>query len=86
MQFLIYFLAGVLQDFLLTLNWRFIAKDKIFPASLFSFLTTIISFVVLYNILTKLDQENSLIAIVIYSIGIAMGTFLGMKTRIGIKK
>jgi len=85
MQFIIYFFAGVLQDFLLTLNWRFMAKDKAFSASFFSFLTTIISFVVLYNILTKLDQERSIIAIVIYSLGIAMGTFLGMKTKIGTK-
>ena len=83
MQYIIYFFAGVLQDFLLTLNWRFMAKDKAFSASLFSFLTTIISFIVLYNILTKLDQERSIIAIVIYSIGIAAGTFLGMKTKIG---
>ena len=85
MQFIIYFFAGVLQDFLLTLNWRYMAKDKIWGASLFSFLTTIISFVVLYNILTKLDQERSLIAIIIYSLGIATGTFLGMKTKIGMK-
>jgi len=85
MQFLIYFLAGVLQDFLLTLNWRFMAKDKAILASLFSFLTTIISFVVLYNILTRLDQERSIIAIVIYSFGIATGTFLGMKTKIRMK-
>lgn len=85
MQFIIYFFAGVLQDFLLTLNWRYMAKDKAWGASLFSFLTTIISFVVLYNILTKLDQERSIIAIVVYSIGIATGTFLGMKTKIGMK-
>ena len=85
MQFIIYFIAGVIQDFLLTLNWRYMAKDKAFAASLFSFLTTIISFVVLYNILTKLDQERSIVAIVVYSIGIATGTFLGMKTKIGMK-
>ncbi len=85
MQFIIYFIAGVVQDFLLTLNWRYMAKEKIFLASLYSFLTTIISFVVLYNILTKLDQERSLLAILIYSIGIATGTFLGMKTKIGVE-
>jgi uncharacterized protein YebE (UPF0316 family) len=85
MQFIIYFIAGVVQDFLLTLNWRYMAKEKVFLASLYSFLTTIISFVVLYNILTKLDQERSLVAIVIYSVGIATGTFLGMKTKIGVK-
>jgi len=52
-------------------------------ASLFSFLTTIISFIVLYNILTKLDQEHSLIAIVIYSLGIGDWNIFGNETKIG---
>lgn len=85
MQFIIYFIAGVVQDFLLTLNWRFMAKEKAILASIFSFLTTIVSLVVLYNILTRLDQERSIIAIIVYSLGIATGTFLGMKTKIGMK-
>ncbi|MBU1164492.1 hypothetical protein KKA15_02945 [Patescibacteria group bacterium] len=83
---IIYFLAGVLQDFLLTLNWRFIAKDKTWPAAAFSFLTTVVSLLVLYNILTKLDSQRSIIAILFYALGIATGTVLAMKTKIGFKK
>ena len=77
-----YFLAGVLQDFLLTLNWRFVAKEKIIPASFFSFIVTVVSMIVLYNILTDIDSQQSILAIVIYSLGIAAGTFLGMKMNI----
>ena len=79
---IIYFLAGILQDFLLTLNFRFIAKEKIMPASLFSFLVTVVSMLVLYNILTQLDNSRSLMAIIIYALGVATGTALGMKTKI----
>jgi len=82
----VYFLAGVLQDFLLTLNWRFIAKERIMPASILSFITTIVSMFVLYTIITQLDRERSVIAILVYASGIAVGTILGMKTNIGFKK
>jgi uncharacterized protein YebE (UPF0316 family) len=78
-----YFLAGVLQDFLLTLNWRFVAKEKVLPASFFSFIVTVVSMAVLYNILTDLDGQNSILAIIVYSLGIATGTFFGMKMNIG---
>jgi len=80
---LIYFFAGILQDFLLTLNWRFIAKHKILPATALSFLVTIVTMLVLYNILVHLDQQRSLIAIIVYAVGIATGTFLGMKFKFG---
>lgn len=82
---IVYFLAGIVQDFLLTLNWRFVAKDKVWSASIYSFLTTIVSLLVLYNILTRMDSERSLIAIVIYALGIGTGTFLGMKVKHGFK-
>lgn len=83
---LIYFIVGIIQDFLLTLNWRFVAKERPFPAVTFSFLTTLVSWLVFYNILTGLDSEKSVIAIIIYSIGVATGTFLAMKTKFGFKK
>ena len=81
----IYFFAGVLQDFLLTLNWRFVAREKAFSASLFSFLTTVVSMLVVYNIITKLDEERSILAIIVYSLGIASGTLLGLKIKIHTK-
>ena len=81
----VYFLSGILQDFLLTLNFRYIAKDKVTPAAILSFLTTVVSMLVLYNILTTLDNQRSVAAIIIYALGIAVGTILGMKAKIGLK-
>lgn len=85
-KLIIYFIVGVIQDFFFTLNSRYIAKDKIVPAVIFSLLTVLMSMLVLYNILNELDPEKSIISIIIYSFGIAMGTFLAMKLKIGVKK
>ncbi|OGD65251.1 hypothetical protein A2215_01005 [Candidatus Berkelbacteria bacterium RIFOXYA2_FULL_43_10] len=82
---ILFYLAGVLQDFLLTLNWRFIAKERTAYAVLFSFLTTVISMLVIYNIITRLDSDRSIIAILIYALGIATGTLIAMKVKIGEK-
>jgi hypothetical protein len=78
----IYFVVGIIQDFLLTLNWRYVAKDKPLPAVTFSFLTTLVSLLVFYNIITDLTPDKSVLAIVVYSIGIGTGTYLGMKFKI----
>lgn len=75
----LYFLVGVVQDFFFTLNSKYIAEKKIWPAVGFSFLTILMSMVVLYNILNELDSEKSIVAIFIYSLGIALGTYLAMK-------
>jgi uncharacterized protein YebE (UPF0316 family) len=83
---IIYFFAGILQDFLLTLNYRFIAKDKTAFAVLTSFLVTIVSMLVLYNILTQLDSQRSIVAIIVYALGIGTGTFLAMKFKYGLKE
>jgi len=80
---IIFYFTGILQDFLLTLNWRYIAKNKVLPASILSFAVTIVTLTVLYNILSKLDSERSIFAIIIYALGIGTGTFLGMKFKIG---
>ena len=79
----LFFFAGILQDFLLTLNWRYIAKNRVLPASMLSFLVTIVTMTVLYNILTRLDSQRSILAIFIYALGIGTGTYLGMKFKIG---
>ena len=80
---ILFFFAGILQDFLLTLNWRYIAKNRAVPASALSFLVTIVTMTVLYNILTRLDSQRSIFAIVVYALGIGTGTYLGMKFKIG---
>jgi len=83
MYLLIFFIAGIIQDFVVTLNWRYIAKEKVALASLFSFLTTVITLGVLYSILTKLDETRSISAIMVYAIGVATGTLIAMKVKIG---
>jgi len=82
---IVYFFAGIIQDFLATLNWRFVVKEKPAPAVTLSFLTTVVSMVVLYDILTKLEGQRSIIAIVIYALGIGTGTFLAMKFKPGLR-
>ncbi|MFA5173141.1 MAG: DUF5698 domain-containing protein [Candidatus Paceibacterota bacterium] len=84
-KFLIYFIAGICQDFLVTINWRFVAKEKIFPAAATSFIFTIVNLLVLYNIVNELNPEKSTLAIVIFALGISTGTILGMKTKISKK-
>ena len=79
----VYFIAGIIQDFLLTMNWRYVAKEKTLRAVVFSFSTTIVGMVVFYNIITALDPNKSLLAILIYALGIATGTFAAMKFKIG---
>lgn len=83
---ILYFFAGILQDFLLTLNWRYIAKHKIAPAVGLSFSVTIVSLLVIYDIISRLDSQRSILAIIIYAAGIATGTFLAMKFKIGDEK
>lgn len=78
-KLIVYFVAGIVQDFFFTLNTKYVAENKIFPAIAFSFLTVLMSMLVLYNILSSLDSERGLLAIFIYSCGIAIGTFAAMK-------
>ncbi len=84
-NYLIYFAVGIVQDFFTTLNWRYVAKDRVWQAMLFSFLTTAVGMIVLYNIITQLDPNKSVTAIIIYSLGITAGTFLAMKFKVGLK-
>lgn len=83
---ILYFLAGIIQDFLFTSSLRFVAKGKAFFASTCSFLETIVTLVVLYDILTRLDSQRSIVAIICYALGIGIGTFLAMKLKIGLKE
>jgi uncharacterized protein YebE (UPF0316 family) len=85
LNYIIYFFVGIIQDFLLTLNWRYVAKERPLPAVAFSFLTTAVSMLVFYNILTQLDSEKSVVAMLIYSIGVGTGTYIGMKFKINSK-
>jgi uncharacterized protein YebE (UPF0316 family) len=79
LKLIIYFLVGVIQDFFFTMNTKYIAKNKTAPAVAFSFLTILMSMIVLYNILGEIDAERSILAIIVYSAGIAVGTYAAMK-------
>lgn len=47
-----------------------------------AFLDNLVSVGVLYSILTKLDNERSIIAIIIYSLGVGTGSYFAMKLKI----
>ena len=79
LRLILYFTVGIVQDFFFTLNTRYIAREKVLPAVFYSFLTVLISMLILYNILTALDAERSILAIIVYSLGIATGTYVAMK-------
>ncbi len=75
----VYFFVGVVQDFFFTMNSKYIAQNKIVPAVIYSFLTVFMNMLVLYSILTDINNQTSIIAIVVYSFGIAGGTYVAMK-------
>ena len=81
----LYFLAGILNDFLFTLSLRYVNREKAYLASLVAFFNSVVGISVLYTILSKLEEDRTFIAILIYSLGIATGTFLAMKFKFGMK-
>ena len=83
---LIYYFVGIVQDFLFTLNTKYVAKDKIALAVVSSFLTVVVNMLVLYNIINNLDAEKSVVSIIVYCFGIATGTFVAMKSKFGTKE
>jgi len=85
LSFLFYYIIGIVQDFLLTLNWRYVAKNKAAPAVAFSFATTALSWLVFYNIFSDFDPQKNIMEIIIYSFGVGTGTFLAMKFKIGLR-
>ena len=82
----LYFFAGILQDFLVTLDWRYIANKKTGLAVLFSFLCTTVNLLVIYNILSHLDAQKSTLAIIIYAAGVATGTYFAMNFKLGFEE
>jgi uncharacterized protein YebE (UPF0316 family) len=75
----VYFCVGVIQDFFFTMNLRYVAKEKVLLAVIFSFLTVAMSMLVLYNIVKDIDISSGVLAIIVYSCGIAGGTYIAMK-------
>ncbi len=79
------FFAGVLNDFLFTISLRYVSKEKVVLSSTAAFFNSIVSIGVLYSIISQLEGERTLVAIVVYSLGIATGTFSAMKFKFGMR-
>ena len=77
---LAFFITGLIQDFLVTLNWRYVAKQKIAPAALMSCLTTFVGMTVFYNII---KDNCGIVVILAYALGVACGTIVAMKCKWG---
>lgn len=80
--FIIYFFAGILQDFLFTLSLRLVNREWPIKAASIAFLDNLVSMGVLYNIVRQLDIQRSIIAIIVYSLGIAAGTYFAIKLKL----
>ncbi len=78
----IIFFAGILQDFLFTLSLRYVSKEIPAKAATVAFFDNAVSVGVLYNIIKKLDDDRTWLAIIVYSLGIATGTYLAMKLKL----
>lgn len=86
LYYFFYFLAGALSDFLWTLNVRFIDHDKALPSGITGFLAMICMMVVFSDIIGKLESQSALLGIIIYSLGIGVGSFLGVKFKLQYKE
>ena len=82
---LIFYLVGLFQEFLAALYLRFLTKGKTIPAVALSFTITLIGLLVIFNILTRLETQKGTIAIIVFALGVATGTFLAMKVKKGFK-
>jgi len=78
---LTYVLVGIIQDFVLTLNWRYIAENRPVASAISAFGSSFIGLIVLYNILTRLNSHRSILAILAYTVGISIGTYLALKSE-----
>ena len=78
-----YFLAGVMSDFLFTINMRLIAKERALLAATVAFLNTIIGMYVIYTIITSLQSNRGFIAILVYALGVGVGAYTAMRLKLG---
>ncbi len=84
LKHLIFFLIGIFQDIFITYYYQTIAKEYAWRAAFFSTAVTLINILILYEILTGI--ENQVLSIIIaYAIGNGVGTMIVMKKHL-IKK
>lgn len=78
-SYLIYFGAGILQDIAVTIYYKLISDNKPFAVSVASFILTVINMAILYSIVSTLDPNESILMIIIFGLGNAVGAFLAVK-------
>ncbi len=78
---LLFFIAGLIQDLLWTLNVSAVSERKTFRATTYSFINTVFSMMVLYTILEQVGPDKGLIVIIAYALGVGMGTLIGMEYK-----
>ncbi len=77
-EHLLFFAVGFFQDFFITYYYQAIAKHRAAASAGLSFLVTIVNLLVLYRILTGI--ENQVLSIILaYALGGAAGTFFVVK-------
>lgn len=81
MEYIIYFLVGVIQDIILTLNWRYISENRATASAISAFMSAFISLIVLYNIITTLTNGRNFLAIIVYASGIGVGTYIAIRSE-----
>lgn len=83
MIWILFFVAGFLEDLISTVVLRLLLARRIYATTLGTFVMTLISLGVFYGIFVQIDRNPlRVVAIIIYAIGIAAGTFVGMKVKI----
>jgi len=80
LKHLIFFLVGIFQDIFITYYLQTVAKEYAWRAAIFSTLVTLINLLVLYKILTGIEEQIFSI-ILAYAIGNGVGTVLVIKKR-----
>ena len=78
LKHLAFFLIGIFQDVFITYYYQTIAKERAWRAAFFSTAVTLINIVILYKILTGI--EDQVISVILaYAVGNGVGTLIVMK-------
>ena len=88
LELLIYFTVGVLSTILQVVVVRLISKEKALQASIVVFVSNLVQLGVLVSIITTIQSniQSSWINLLIYTLGIAIGTYLGIRLKLGQEK
>jgi uncharacterized protein YebE (UPF0316 family) len=81
LKHLIFFLIGIFQDIFITYYYQMISKEHAWRAGLFSTLVTLINILILYEILTGIEEQVFSV-ILAYAIGNGVGTLIVMKKHL----